>query len=148
MIAMNSPISCEILYINLAWGDYISVDSITLSWSIELEGCLCFFIQAKGMLFQAATSWKKCRHFVRIKAALWSFGTKINASIINPILSIQQGGSGWTQHIFGTNKNMVALASNGCRPIFILALVWSNCLVDVSQAFAEKNAFFSCDGVS
>ena len=46
MIAMNSPISCEILYINLAWGDYTTVDSMRLCWiySIELEGCLCFFL--------------------------------------------------------------------------------------------------------
>ena len=63
MIAMNSPIYCEILYINLAWGDCITVDSIRLSLSIELEGSLWFIVyQARGMLFQ-----QKLR---RIKAAL------------------------------------------------------------------------------
>lgn len=40
MIAMNLSNSCEILYINLAWGDYITVDSIRLFWSVELEGSL------------------------------------------------------------------------------------------------------------
>lgn len=63
MIAMNSPISCEILYINLAWGDYITVDSIRLSWSIELEGSLwpkeCFSRQQLPQKIADASSESK-----------------------------------------------------------------------------------------
>ena len=94
MIAMNSPIYCEILYINLAWGDCITVDSIRLSLSIELEGSLCF-IKPKECF--------SSRNFVESKLPCEALARKSTPQS-DSFDSFDSTGA-WTQRIFEPKKH-------------------------------------------
>ena len=143
---MNSPSSCEILYINLAWGDYTTVDSMRLCWiylgQLNLKVVYAFWPKPEECFSRQQLPEKFAETSAESKLPCEALARKSTPQSSIQFVRFNKGVRVGLNKFLEPKKIMVALGSNGCRPIFILALVGSNCLVDFSQAFCRKKCFF------